>query len=140
MTRQEFKMRNDTIEMRFASNILPHGFMYVNMGSSERQSHFQISNSLNMKVDRIGYKSSPRKYMATIYPIVEGVVKRDFPITTIDTEVHVGSVDADVEEMARILDYIGLDYENCTMDLDFIDAAQDFIEEFVKKYQTHRVE
>lgn len=133
-------MRNDVIEMRFASNILPHGFMYVNMEAKERQSHFQISNSLNMKVDRIGCKSSPRKYMATIYPVVEGVVKRDFPITTIDTEVHVGSVDADAEEMARILDHIGLDYENCTMDLDFIDEAQDFIEEFVNKYQTHRVQ
>jgi hypothetical protein len=78
--------------------------------------------------------------MATIYPIVEGVVKRDFPITTIDTEVHVSSVDADVEEMARILDYIGLDYKNCTMEPDFCDAAQAFVEEFVNKYQTHRVQ
>lgn len=133
-------MRNDVIEMRFASNILPHGFMYVNMDKDERQSHFQISNSLNMKVDRIGYKSSPRKYMATIYPVVEGVVKRDFPITTIETEVHVNSIEADVEEMARILDYVSLDLKNCTMEPPFCDDAELFVEHFVNKYQTHRAQ
>jgi len=67
-------------------------------------------------------------------------VKRDFPITTIDTEVHVSSIEADVEEMARILDHIGLDVESCNMELDDIDEAEHFVREFVNKYQTHRVQ
>jgi len=50
------------------------------------------------------------------------------------------SVNEDVEEMARILDYIGPDYKNCTMDTDFCDYAQAFVERFVNKYQTHRAE
>lgn len=140
MTRQEFKMRNDVIEMRFASNILPHGFIYVNMSKDDRHDSFQITNGLHMKVYRVGYKNAPRIYRATFYPIVDGFVKEDFPISTIETEVHVSSVDADVEEMARILDYIGLDYKNCTMDTDFCDYAQAFVEKFVNKYQTHRAQ
>lgn len=46
----------------------------------------------------------------------------------------------DIEEMARILDYIGLDYKNCTMDSNFCDYAQAFVERLVNKYQTHRAE
>ena len=145
MTSQEkrikFKMlKNDNIEMRFASDILPHGFQYVNMGKEDRTEWLAITDSLQAKVDRIGYKGSPRKYRATFFPIVEGVVKTNFPITTAETEVHVSDIESDVEAMARFLDYIGLDYKNCTMEPDFCDDAQAFVEEFVDKYQTHRVQ
>ena len=47
---------------------------------------------------------------------------------------------ADMEEIARILDYIGLDYKHCTMDSNFCDYAQAFVERLVNKYQTHRAE
>ena len=131
--------KSDIIEMRFASDILPNGFIYVNMSKDDRHDSFQITNGLHMRVERIGYKGSPRKYRATFYIIVDGVVKTDFPITTAETEVHVSDVESDAEAMARILDYIGLDYKNCTMEPDFCDDAQAFVEEFVNKYQTHRV-
>jgi hypothetical protein len=45
---------------------------------------------------------------------------------------------SDVEEMARFLDYVGLDVRNCTMQLDFCDEALKFADKFVNKYQTHR--
>lgn len=139
--RNKFKMlKNNNIEMRFASDILPNGFVYVNMGKDYRKERFQITDSLHVMVDRIGYKGSPRKYRATFYPIVEGVVKTNFPITTAETEVHLSDIESDVEAMARFLDYIGLDYKNCTMEPDFCDDAQAFVEEFVNKYQTHRAQ
>ena len=133
-------MRNDIIELRFVSAILPNDFIYVNVHKDDRKVCFQITDSLHMKVNRIGYNNSPRTYRATFYPIVDGVVKTDFPITTSDTDVKVSGVEADAEEIARILDYIGLDYKNCTMEPDFCDAAQAFVEEFVDKYQTHRAQ
>jgi hypothetical protein len=45
---------------------------------------------------------------------------------------------SDVEEMARLLDYIGLDVRNCTMEPDFCEEALKFADKFVNKYQTHR--
>lgn len=133
-------MKNDIIELRFVSAILPHDFIYVNVSKDDRSDSFQISNSLHMKVNRIGYNNAPRTYRATFYPIVDGVVKTDFPITTSDTDVKVSGIEADVETMARILDYISLDFKNCTMEPPFCDDAELFVEHFVNKYQTHRAQ
>jgi hypothetical protein len=130
----------NTIDLRFVSALLPHGYIHVNMNKHDRKDSFQITSSLHMKVYRIGYKNTPRTYRAFFYPIVDGVVKTDFSITTAETEVEFKGIDSDVEEVARILDYIGLDYKNCTMDSNFCDAAQAFVEEFVDKYQTHRAQ
>lgn len=48
------------------------------------------------------------------------------------------NIKSDVEEMARFLDYIGLDVRNCTMQPDFCEEALKFANKFVEKYQTHR--
>ena len=130
----------NTIDLRFVSAILPHDFIYVNMNKDDRKDSFQITSGLHMKVNRIGHNNAPRTYRATFYPIVDGVVKTDFPITTSDTDVKVSGIEADVETMARILDYISLDFKNCTMEPPFCDDAELFVEHFVNKYQTHRVQ
>lgn len=130
----------NTIDLRFVSALLPHDYIHVNMDKDDRKASFQITSNLHMKVYRVGYKNTPRIYRATFYPIVDGVVKEDFPITTTETEVEFKGIESDVETLARILDYISLDFKNCTMEPPFCDDAELFVEHFVNKYQTHRAE
>ena len=130
----------NTIDLRFVSALLPHGYIHVNMNKDDRKDSFQITSSLHMKVYRVGHKNTPRTYRAFFYPIVDGVVKTDFSITTAETEVEFTGIDSDVETMARILDYVSLDFKNCTMEPPFCDDAELFVEHFVEKYQTHRVQ
>ena len=47
---------------------------------------------------------------------------------------------ADLEEIARILDYFGIDADGAAQDTDFTNACLLFTQQFVEKYQTHRAD
>lgn len=46
----------------------------------------------------------------------------------------------DLEEVARVLDYFGIDADGAAQDTDFTNACLLFTEQFVEKYQTHRAD
>jgi len=46
----------------------------------------------------------------------------------------------DLEEIARILDYFGIDADGAAQDTDFTNACLLFTQQFVEKYQTHRAD
>lgn len=46
----------------------------------------------------------------------------------------------DLQEIARILDYFGIDADGAAQDTDFTNASLLFTQQFVEKYQTHRAD